>query len=98
MRVKRIITGILAALVAAACTTSRSVRIPKGAISLRGADSLWASNYVTHDSASAVNLMADDFFMTTSSGTVKDRAAELEDIRARPGLRMDYFRTEDVRA
>lgn len=98
MIIRRLSCGILAALVAAACTTSRTVKVPRGAISLRGADSLWARNYALHDTASALHLMADDFFMTTSSGTVKDRAAELGDIRAQPGLRMDYFRTEDVRA
>jgi UDP-N-acetylglucosamine 2-epimerase len=31
----------------------------------------------THDTVLAKQLMADDFFMTTTSGTVTDKAAEL---------------------
>jgi ketosteroid isomerase-like protein len=57
-------------------------------------DSLWARNYATHDTLSAARLMADDFYMTSVSGVVKDKAAEMNDIRPHAGLRMNYFRTE----
>lgn len=60
-------------------------------------DSLWARNYAVHDTTAALRLMADDFFMTTSNGRVKDRVAELADIRPQTGLAMQYFRTDDVR-
>jgi ketosteroid isomerase-like protein len=49
--------------------------------SLRALDSLWARNYATHDTASATNLMSDDFFMLSPNGRVKDKAAELRDVR-----------------
>ncbi len=65
--------------------------------SLAGADSLWAHNYAIHDTASALQLMADDFFMTTSQGRTKNRADEIGDIRPAAGLTMRYFRTEGVR-
>jgi hypothetical protein len=72
------------------------MRVP-AALTLRGADSLWAANYAHHDTTRALALMADDFFMTTSSGCVKDRAAELGDVRPQRDLTMQYFRTDDVR-
>jgi hypothetical protein len=61
-------------------------------------DSLWARNYALHDTISAARLMADQFFMTSTNGAVKNRTAEMNDIRPQPGLRMDYFRTEGVNA
>lgn len=61
-------------------------------------DSVWARNYATHDTANALKLMADDFFMVGTNGTTtKDRATELGDIRPNPGLKMEYFRTEQPR-
>ncbi len=64
---------------------------------LAGADSLWARNYAIHDTAAALQLMADDFFMTSSQGRTKDRLEELADIRPSQGLTMRYFRTEGAR-
>src|SRR5215212_5968983 len=57
-------------------------------------DSIWARNYAVHDTATAARLMADDFYMTSANGSVKNKAAEMRDIRPAAGLRMDYFRTE----
>ena len=65
--------------------------------SLAGADSLWAHNDAVHDTASALQLMSEDFFMTTSQGRTKHRADELADIRPTAGLTMHYFRTEGAR-
>jgi ketosteroid isomerase-like protein len=64
---------------------------------LASADSLWAHNYQVHDTATALQLMSEDFFMTTSQGRTKTRADELADIRPSAGLRMRYFRTEGSR-
>ena len=64
---------------------------------LAGADSLWAHNYQVHDTATALQLMSEDFFMTTSQGRTKTRADELGDIRPSAGLVMRYFRTEGAR-
>ena len=64
---------------------------------LRAIDSTWARNYATNDTATAMRLMADDFFMTSSNGRTKDRATEMGDIRATPGSRVNYFRTSQVR-
>ena len=57
-------------------------------------DSIWAHNYAVHDTATAARLMADDFYMTSGNGNIKNKAAEMRDIRPAAGLRMDYFRTE----
>lgn len=60
-------------------------------------DSLWARSYAINDTATAIQLMADDFFMTATNGAVKNKAAELADVRPSPNLRVQYFRTEQVR-
>ena len=76
-----------------------SVEVQRGGSeSILAIDSAWARSYARHDTVLAKQLMADDFFMTSTSGAVKDKAAELGDVRAQPGLRMDYFRTSEVRS
>jgi hypothetical protein len=102
MNAYRLPAAVLALLLTtAACTVGRTAQGSAGAIELRAvlaADSLWARNYATHDTATALALMSPDFFMTASNGSTKDRAMELGDIRPTTGLRMSYFRTEQVRA
>ncbi len=65
---------------------------------LRRVDSVWAANYATHDTASAMALMAEDFFMTSTNGAIKTREVELADVRRTPGYTIKYFRTAQVRA
>jgi len=67
---------------------------PDDSAAVLAIDSIWAHNYAVHDTATAARLMADDFYMT-SPGHVKNKSAEMKDIRPVPGLRMDYFRTEE---
>jgi ketosteroid isomerase-like protein len=81
------LSSLLLALVATQAPTEASVR---------AVDSAWARNYATNDTATALRLMSDDFFMVSSNGSVKDKTAEMRDIRATPGLRMNYFRTSNV--
>lgn len=76
----------------AGAQTSRGTAADSAAI-LR-LDSIWAHNYAVHDTATAARLMADDFYMISGNGNVKNKAAEMNDIRPAAGLRMDYFRTE----
>ena len=59
-------------------------------------DSIWARNYAVNDTATADKLMAPDFFMTSGNGRTKMKAQEMGDIRPSPGLRMLYFRTDEV--
>ena len=56
-------------------------------------DSLWARMYLTHDTATAQKLYADDLIWTSVSGTQKDKRAEIGDVRPAAGLVMEYFRT-----
>jgi len=100
MQARNVISGIAVLLVTfgLACSPSGRTAPAVATLTLTQADSIWARNYAMHDTASALRLMPDDFFMTTSNGRVKDRASELGDIRAQSGLTMRYFRTEDVRA
>jgi hypothetical protein len=65
--------------------------------SLRAIDSAWARTYATHDTALAMALMSDRLVITSTDGRLKDKAAELGDVRPSPGLRMRHFRTSDVR-
>ena len=60
---------------------------------IRRLDSLWARMYQTHDTAFAMKLYADDMIWSNSSGGLKDKRAELADVRPAAGLVMDYFRT-----
>jgi hypothetical protein len=62
---------------------------------IRGLDSAWARAYATHDTTIALSLFAENIVVTSVGGALKDRAGELADIRARPDLKMEYFRTSD---
>ncbi|HUF51274.1 MAG TPA: DUF4440 domain-containing protein [Longimicrobiales bacterium] len=63
---------------------------------VRELDAQWAHAYVVHDTALAGALLADNLVVMSGNGTLRDRQAELGDVRARAGLVMDYFRTRDV--
>lgn len=65
--------------------------------SVRALDSAWARTYVTHDTVLAAALFSDRFVMTSGNGRMKDKAAELADIRPVAGLRMHHFRTSETR-
>ena len=85
-------------LLAAVLTTPLAAQGSADVASLRRVDSLWASTYASHDTATALAIMDPDFFMTGVSGRLKDRATELGDIRKSPGFEVPWFRSEDVRA
>src|SRR5687768_17759356 len=95
-----ILSTILAvATVASAATAQSPPTSPSSDVrAILALDSLWARNYAIHDTVSAARLMSDQFFMTSANGNVKDKAAEMNDIRPSPALRMEYFRTERVTA
>ena len=63
---------------------------------IRELDAGWANTYAKHNTAFAHSLFADDIVITSTNGTLKNKQGELADIRAQPGLVMDYFRTTDV--
>jgi hypothetical protein len=95
----RLILPVL--VLAAAASVSAQSPAPSPSTDVRAVlalDSLWARNYATHDTVTASRLMSDEFFMTSANGAVKRKAAEMNDIRPSPGLRMEYFRTEGVNA
>ena len=91
---------LAAFLLTAAATelTAQSSRPTQETREILALDSAWARTYARHDTTLAKQLMADDFFMTSTAGTTKDKNGEMGDIRAQPGLQMHFFRTEDVRA
>ncbi len=64
--------------------------------SIRTLDRGWGNSYATHDTVYARALFADDFSVLSGNGSIKSRETELADVRATPGLTMDYFRTSDV--
>src|SRR5262245_6251959 len=66
-------------------------------VSLSRADSLWARNYATNDTTTAKQLFSNNLAVFSSSGTIKNKAAELADVGPAPGLTMQYFRTRNVR-
>jgi ketosteroid isomerase-like protein len=70
--------------------------VAQAADSVQALDARWAAAYATHDTAYALAAMSPAFVMTSTSGRVKDRAAELHDVRVAPGLTVNYFRSADV--
>lgn len=65
--------------------------------SVRRVDSLWAASYASHDTTLALQLFAEDLAITATNGSQKDRAREMEDVRATPGYTVNYFRSREVR-
>jgi ketosteroid isomerase-like protein len=57
----------------------------------------WADAMVRGDTLFLRRLFSDDLIVTSSSGAVRGKTGELDDVRPRPDLRTHYFRTEDVR-
>jgi ketosteroid isomerase-like protein len=66
---------------------------PGDEAAVRKLDSLWASLYAKHDTASAAQLYAPSLVFLSADGRHKTLADELGDIRPAPGLTMEYFRT-----
>ena len=63
---------------------------------IRALDARWANTYATHDTTLALQIMSDDFVMTTTNGGTKDRATELRDVAGDPSSTLHYFRSADV--
>ena len=96
---KRSLT-IALALALSACSVSTSVdRDPDpaaDAAAVRALDARWANAYATHDTTFALQLMSDDFVMTSTNGGVKDRATELRDVAGDASSTVHYFRSAAV--
>jgi ketosteroid isomerase-like protein len=80
---------------------ARAIQPPEGDQSvavreLAHLDSVWARNYATNDTATALQLMHDNFYMTSTNAAIKNRDGELRDIRLDPRLRMKYFTTQQM--
>lgn len=91
---KRGADGQLRFYVDAYTGASRPVtRSPNDEATVRALDSLWSRMYAMHDTAAALQLYADGLVFVSANGNTKTRAQELADIRATPGLKMDYFRS-----
>jgi ketosteroid isomerase-like protein len=73
-----------------------SVTTAQAADSVRALDARWAGAYASHDTALALAAMAPRIVITATNGSQKDRATELGDVRASPGLTVHYFRSADV--
>ena len=63
---------------------------------IRRMDATWARMYAENDTVTAAKLYADDLVFTSTDGNVKDKAREMGDVRATPGLTLHYFRTRDT--
>jgi len=88
---------VAAAMAPAPCAAQAGAR-PRSAVdSVLAMDSAWARSYAVHDTALAIALFNDRLVVTSADGRTKDKAAELGDIRPTEGLKMDHFRTMDVR-
>jgi ketosteroid isomerase-like protein len=60
---------------------------------IRQLDARWARMYAEHDTVTAAKLYADDVIFTATDGSTKNKAKEMNDVRAAPGLTLHYFRT-----
>jgi len=82
----------LAALAALACATATPARSsPED--ELRALDALWARMYATHDTAAAGQLYDAGLEFVSANGRTKTKLQEMDDVRAQPGLVMNYFRS-----
>jgi hypothetical protein len=77
------------------CAVASSLEAQDATAVIRGLDSAWARAYANHDTTLALSLFAENLVVTSVGGTVRDRATELADVRPRPDLKMEYFRTSD---
>jgi ketosteroid isomerase-like protein len=57
----------------------------------------WADAIVRGDMATLDRLFADDMIVTSSSGEVRTKAQEMDDLRPSPDGKTYFFNTEDVR-
>jgi uncharacterized protein DUF4440 len=78
-----------------ACATVARAQSP-AADSVARLDSAWARSYAVHDTATAQALFAPDLVVVGGTGSLKNREGELRDVRPQAGLRMHYFRTQEV--
>lgn len=88
---QRFCLSLICGAVLCAAPNAATAQDPKPA--LQALDSAWARAYATHDTTLALQLFADDLMVTSVSGALKDRNAELADIRRQAGLQMEFFRT-----
>jgi len=78
-----------------ACATVAQAQSP-AMDSVARLDSAWARSYAVHDTATAQALFASDLVVVGGTGSLKNREGELRDVRPQTGLRMHYFRTQQV--
>jgi ketosteroid isomerase-like protein len=83
-------------LIAAVAFVTSIAGAQSTAAQLRALDSAWTRSYATHDTMLARRVMAADIVITATNGTMKDLAKELEDVKAWPGMTVNYFRSADV--
>jgi len=76
--------------------TSVAVKAQTPADTVRQLDARWARMYAENDTVTAGRLYADDLVFTSTDGALKDKAREMGDVRAVPGLTLHYFRTKDT--
>jgi hypothetical protein len=88
---------VVAALSAECARVRPALPGPSGEEGILRVDSAWARAYATNDTAVAQALFADELVVTSTNGSLKTRESELDDVRPAPGIRVDYFRTRDVR-
>jgi len=59
-------------------------------------DSAWADAMVGGDTTYLKELFADELIVTSSNGTVRGKAGEIDDVRSRPEFKTDWFRTSEL--
>jgi ketosteroid isomerase-like protein len=91
MKNTRLALAFAASLIAAPTVGAQST-----AAQFRTIDSAWARSYATNDTMLAKRVMAADIVITATNGSMKDLAKELEDVKAWPGMTVNYFRSTDV--
>src|SRR5688500_14243101 len=87
---------LIGIVLAAGCAGAARSSGDDPAARVRALDAGWARAYETHYTAYAMRLMAEDFVMTSTDGSTKDRAREMADIRGSDDPEIHYFRTRAV--
>ena len=64
---------------------------------VKAANQLWADSIARGDMEALDRLFADDFVITSGDGRLRDKAAEMADLKPTADLKTYFFNVEDVR-
>lgn len=87
---------VLSALIAPA-QDKPAGRMSKQAEQVVALDREWANAVASGDVKKLDQLFSDDLIVTSSNGTLRNKAAEIDDVRPSPDIKTYFFNTDEIR-